>query len=210
MRNLLVLFLIAALASTASALTMEIVYISGETDDDQPADVVTNVFLFDTEGVQWLSADIIVQPGTTGAIFQSEFGSEQSASDVWRGMAGELNYDTYVSNGVHGVNVSTVYPADIGGTEKIWTEDQLAMGWYTDETDDIGTNMELLQITLDDDLTVAKGAWQIEVTAGDPEDPDTILITNGFIEDGEMHIPEPATMGLLAIGGFGLLIRRKR
>ena len=206
MRNLLVLFLIAALASTASALTMDIEYLSGQTD--QPADTVCNRFTFDTGGVDWLSAQVIVQPSTTGKLYIDSFGNgPQSPNPAWLGMVPSLAFDSYLSDGgAMGGTVSLNTPADLGGTEKIWTADEFAHGWYTDNTDDIGTDLMLMQVTMDDDTT---GTWQLRVTAYPAETGPMILITNGTIVDGEM-IPEPVTMGLLAIGGFGLLIRRKR
>ena len=207
MRNLLVLFLIAALASTASALTLDMVYLTGETD--QPADTVTNQLVFDTESVDWLSAQIVVQPSATGKIYIDSMGNApQSPNPAWFGMVPSLQYDSFVTDGgALGGSVSTQTPVNLDGTEKIWTTDEIAMGWYTDNTDDIGTDLMLAQVTLDDDTT---GTWKLKATCEPAETGPVIWVLGGTIVDGEMIIPEPMTMGLLAVGGFGLLIRRKR
>ena len=202
MRYLAILFVTAALASSASALTMEIIYLTGETD--QPADTVCNQLWFDTEGVDWLSGQIVVQP-TDGDVYQDAMGSEQSPAPAWVSMVPSLGFDSYISNGAPGEACSVVDPVDLTSDDKVWDNVEAKMGWYTSDTDDIG-NLKLAQITLDN---TCQGGWKIRVTAYPPETGPMIQELDLLIEDGHL-LPEPATMGLLAIGGLGMLIRRKR
>ena len=201
MRYLTVLFLTAALASSASALTMDIQYIVGA--PNQPAGTVCNSLVFDTEGEDWLSGQIVVSP-VGGAIYQDTMGSEQSPLPAWIGMVPSLEFDSYISNGALGETCGTNDPVDLGGTMQ-WDAAKASMGWFTTDTDDIGV-LELARITLDD---TCQGTWDLRVTAYPPGTGPMILLLQAPIIDGHLT-PEPATMGLLAIGGLGLLIRRKR
>jgi len=201
MRYLTVLFLTAALAGIASAdLTMSL----GTVD---PTGVlgegwITNTVSIDTTS-DWLSAVLVVEP-EGGGIYQDAMGSEQSPNPAWIGMVPSLEFDTYISNGVLGETCSTAAAVDLGYSSIIFDDTMLAISWYTTDTDDLGT-LELVRATLE---TSCSGSWSFKATAS-PAGGPYVEVMNGDIVNGVL-MPEPATLGLLAIGGLGVLIRRKR
>jgi hypothetical protein len=228
MRYLTVLFLTAALAGIASAEIQDCYvdsYTTPETDDALspiPADTyVTNDIYFECDS-DWLSAVLIIVPDAGAPIYEHAAGSEQSPNPLFFPVYAALEYDTYISTGVLNESCATGTAADFGYTEKIFTTSLWALTYYTDITDDIGT-LALARVTLEN---TCNGYWQYRATAEPASDPENgfygpmieILEENrggggmyGDIVNGELIIvPEPATLGLLLIGGLGVWVRRKR
>ena len=233
MRYLTVLFITAALAGIASAdildtyvdnvpvpETKDLFYDMGFGQWILADTLVTNNLHFDLDS-DWLSAVLVVSPDTTGMIYQNPGTPDivtfpQAPDDIYLCKA----HDSWISNGLGG-ECSTGVAVDFNYTEKLFTEDEIALTFYTD-SEEIG-DLHLAHITLS---VEAQGTWQFSGTASpeggpmakilnkynpDFEEPEAGQGLYGLIVDGEMIIvPEPATMGLLLVGGLGVLIRRKR
>jgi len=202
MRNLIALVVVASLASTASAvITMEVVPVD---NSSALTGYVTQDLVVTTDS-DWLGAQMIVQPDATGLIYQDAMGNTnpQSPNPAFFDAFPTLEFDTYVTNSVLGESVSTTGAVDLGGpATAIFDENELSIAWYTDATDQIGT-LTLARVTLAD---TANGTWKFLATAFPAEGPRVELL-DGTIVDGV--IPEPATMGILALGGLIALKRRR-
>ena len=178
MRNLIVLFLTVALASVATAdLSYEINFLDPVQDGTLnyygitvAGEAVANEIVITTT-TDWLSAQIIVNPDQTDAIFQYPFNpfdtDPDSPSQVLidtgyppyvPAMPG-IEYDTYLSNGVMGEGILIPGGAvDIGGaTIETFTTDYIDIAWATNDTDDTGT-LRLAMVTLDNEST---GSWKL-------------------------------------------------
>ena len=233
MRYLTVLFLTAALAGIASADILSV------SVDSNPVPE-TKDLLFDAMGYgdyipagtmiendlhfvcddDWLSAVLVVTPDVSGHIYQWDVDTPPHAINwfPWApdGVYPTKVYDSWISDGLGGTP-STAVAVDFGYTEKVFETGEIAMAFYTD-LEEIG-DLILAQITLSVEAT---GTWQFRGTSSPASDPDNGIFgpvyeimdgapLEGIIVDGEMLIiPEPATLGLLLIGGVGVLIRRKR
>lgn len=212
MRNLITLLAIVVFASVASAqISLDINSFATPATVDALSPIaadtyVTNELNFNCTS-DWLSGVIEVIP-TGGGIYQHAVGGITTAAPMGTLMAvyAGLQYDTYVSNGVIDELVSTAAAGDPGWDYSaiVFDASKLAITWYTSDTDDTGI-LKLAQVTLED---TCQGTWRASVTAS-PSGGPRVDVIGGTIVDGVM-VPEPATMSLLAIGGLGLLIRRKR
>lgn len=205
MRYLTVLVLTAALASVASAQITGSVVVTDPTPG-LGAGWVTNDIVVQADS-DWLSAMMVVLPDASGMIYQDTYGSAnpQSPDPLFVAAFPTLAYDTYVGNGVLGESVSTAAAVDMGQAAILFDTNVLAIAWYTSDDDDLGS-LDLARITLGDQ---AQGTWEFRATASPSKGPATVMV--GQIINGELVvIPEPATMALLAVGGIGMLIRRKR
>ena len=203
MRSLIALVVVASLASTASAvITMEVVPVDNSA---QLTGYVTQDLVITTDS-DWLGAQLVVQPDATGLIYQDDMGNTnpQSPNPAFFSAFPTLEFDTYVTDGNLGQSVSTTGAVDLGGpASAIFDGDELSIAWYTDATDNIGTFVAA-RVTLAD---TAGGTWKFLATAFPAEGPRVELM-DGTIVGGVM--PEPATMGILALGGLIALKRRRR
>lgn len=209
MRYLTVLFLTAALAGIASADILD-QYIDSfptpETTDlvppgyIAPDTYVTNDVMLDVDS-DWLSAILIVTPTTTGQIYQNALGGDGPPNPALFPAYATLEYDTYVSDGLGGIP-SMAAAVDYGYSSIVFDADELALTYYTTATETGLLHMARVTLSVE-----AQGEWTFVATASPEGGPK--IIAGGPIVDGYM-VPEPATLGLLAIGGLGVLIRRKR
>ena len=225
MRYLTVLFITAALAGIASA---DITLTVTQSIPDSPTGRVQNLISVNTTA-DWLSAQMIVESadwGATSPIFNSKAGAAAPYYSEFVGYMDEgimanlfMEHDSFVTGGTD-TGVDEWYPeqeywvqatigggaVDLGGdTSASWTSTYINQAWWTDKTDDIGLT-EIAQITIKD---AAQGTWKLRATMS-PAGGPYVEVLGGTIVDGVMIIPEPATMGLLLVGGLGVLIRRKR
>ena len=199
MRTLIGLVVVAALATVASAeITMEIVPVD---NSSALTGFITQDLVVTTDS-DWLGCQMVVTV-PAGAIYQDSLTvSAQSPNPAFFPTFPTLEFDTYVTDGSLGESVSTTGAVDLGGPpSEVFTEDELSIAWYTDATDNIGT-FAVARVTLAD---TAQGDWQFLATAKPAEGP--IVLASDAIIGGVM--PEPATMGILALGGLMLLKRRR-
>ena len=138
----------------------------------------------------WLSAQLVVTLDQPGGIYQDPLGNAnpQSPNTAFFMMAGPLEFDTYVGNGVLGESVSIAGAVDLGGPPNaIFNEDHISILWYTTDTDDIG-ELALARLTLAD---TAVGTWQFVATAGSVGGPS--IVTGGIVAGGVLlETPIPA------------------
>ena len=180
----------------------------------------------------WLSAVMLVTPDEPGTIYQDLYGgglvNEQSPNPMFIPVFPALEYDTCISSGTFGGACGVAAAVDFGDpgqphptdpladplpvfgygppfapTPTNTPSDRLAISWFT-----VGTetgDLLLARITM---LAGTTGQWTFRATAS-PEGGPVVELLGLPIVDGYL-VPEPATLGLLAIGGLGVLIRRKR
>jgi hypothetical protein len=222
MRYLTVLFLTAALAGIASAdildtyvsstavpETKDMLYDAYGWGDHIPAGtLIENDLMFDCDS-DWLSAVLVISPSAPGMIYQWD--ADTTPPGAMFPMAADpvyptKDYDTYVSDGLGGAP-STGAAVDFGYSSVLWDSDDVALTFYTTASE-IGL-LNLAQVTLS---VQAQGTWSFVATASPEGGPKVemldMMIVDGYLTD--TPIPEPATMGLLLLGGLGVLVRRKR
>ena len=138
--------------------------------------------------------------------------------------SGALNADGLVINNLNGNSrTNTVDTGETPGTlnQLVLDPTQWHEFWITIEEDTTDTGTHLVRVWKDGSLV----SDDFIVTAGDGSDYDDSYIGMGAgqtdsacaydidffcYKAGAVVAPEPATLGLLAIGAFGVLIRRKR
>lgn len=208
MRYLTVLFLTAALAGIASADILDFYvdsFVTPETTDllstIPPDAYVTNDLMLDVDS-DWLSAVLVIAPDSGGGIYQHPAGANTPPNELLFPAYPCLEYDTYVSDGLGGAP-SVEAAVDFGYTVLLFDEDDVACLFYT-TAEQIGL-LHMARVTLGNTVD---GTWRFRATAS-PEGGPVIDTGDLPIVDGYL-VPEPATLGLLAIGGLGVLIRRKR
>ncbi len=200
MKKSLAIVVVLAMAATANAgVTTYFVEQAPQTIDgndwrvwDMMADV----------GSDWLNVrmDMVL---TSGTMYQNIYGSDIHPSDVLVDVFPDLAFDTFAT--VPGGNTFTVGVADGG-----MTETEIHMSWF-DKVEGTGGIYRIAQITLS---TNANGDLVPTVLASNKNyDWDTagfgVRFDEWYIEEGAF-VPEPATLVLLAIGGIGALLRKRR
>ena len=195
------LVILAAVTCMASAdITLEVVPVD---NSSQLTGFITQDLVVTTD-TDWEQAFMIVTLDEPGGIYQDPLGNvnPQSPNPAFFPIAPSLEFDTYVSNGVLGESVAAF--GTVTFDPLILDEDHIFISWFTDGTDDIGT-LALARVTL---AETAHGTWLFTATAASENDP-TVDVPAGVVVNGEMFIPEPATLSLLTLGGLALM-RRKR
>ena len=142
-----------------------------------------------------------------GTIYQDAFGVDTPPSAVVIGFAPSLAYDTFVAGG-GATQDDALVPigitggaVDLGGEPTAqFDETRINFAWHPQPGLKIENQTDFLaaRVSLSDD---AAGTWSFLASDGE------ISTYGGPIDNG---LPEPATVALLAVGGSGLLRRRKR
>jgi hypothetical protein len=127
------------------------------------ADYVTQDVVLTTNR-DWLRAELIVTPDQPGDIYQHPYGGAASPKPAFSQLFPALEFDTYVSNGVPGEPVSTLFVPCQSYDRVVFDEDALAIFWFTTDRDDTG-ELALARVTLAND---ASGTWQFIATASLP------------------------------------------
>ena len=205
MRTLAAVCLMMVLASSASGvIVMDIV----EVDNSAVAELngyVTQDLVATTDS-DWLSAQMIITLDAPGGFYQDALGNTnpQSPNPAFFPIAASLEFDTYVANGVLGESVSVTGAVDLGGpANEIFDADHVSILWYTTGTEDIGV-LPLARLSIADTAT---GTWELVATASPQGGPRAVA--GGPVIDG-LLVPEPATLGLVTLGGLAMLRRRRR
>ena len=135
---------------------------------------------------------------TSGAMYQHAFGSNSAPTPALVAAFPELAYDTFVTV-PNGLDVTFAGAITMDATT-------IAASWADTATGNAG-KWQVARITLTQDAngSVAGKSYDVE-SAG-----QGILFTDDWeIVEGWLCIPEPATLGLLAVGGMAVLRRRRR
>jgi hypothetical protein len=192
------------LASSASAATTEFVV--------DPANivpgVVANRLIADGEGLDWLSAVLVVRLDTGSIYNDPSFDGDRPNEGFW-GLVPALPWDTWVGTldaewpGPYpvGENTNDVGPLAAGDLgEGLSFDGQLfAAGWGDTFKGEISATT-IANISLTEDAT---GTWELLIGYGDA--PTERLA--GTVEGGAI-VPEPASLALLGLGGLAVLRRR--
>lgn len=207
MRYLAVLLTVLAVTGVASAAISVAVEYAPVPLAGMESYVYNDVVV--TTDSDWMRGVLVVTPDDPAKVYQDSMGGITSPSPAWIGMVPSLEYDTYVSNGVLGENVSVLAAASVGRdvleftTDTDPSHDELAVEYYTTDTDDIGV-LSLARVTLANTTT---GTWFFLATASPAGGP--MVVAEGPIVGGAM-VPEPLTLSLLAVGACLPLLRRRR
>ena len=206
MRYLATLLVLAVAVSVASA-DISVAVESAPVPVAGMAGYVYNDVVVTTDS-DWMRAVLVVTPDDPSKVYQDVYGGVTSPMPSLFTPFPALEYDTYVSNGVVGEAVSVLAAASVGRSVLEFTTDtdpdtdELAVEYYTTETDNIG-ELSLARVTLSN---TTSGTWFFLATASPAGGP--MVVAEGPIVDGEM-VPEPMTLSLLAIGGLALIRRKK-
>ena len=134
---------------------------------------------------------------TAGTLYQHFAGTNVEPNPLFFPVYAELEYDTYLTVPAGFPNVP-----GFGGTTQCDTAG-IAASWFDSVDDGAGSHV-VARITLSTD---AQGSL-----TGTDYDVDTTGVGVDFaapIVDGHI-VPEPATLAVLAFGGLGVLIRKRR
>ncbi len=179
-----------ACSSALGGISVEIV------DQTVVPGVVTHAIMWDGGGTQdWTSAAMVIDL-TSGSAYQTDgAGADGPPSSFVIGLVPAVEFDTYVGiidDGSAGIAGGA---GDLGGGPLSMNAPQISVSWYNNSTDDTGI-VKIGNVSLSTD---AQGTWSI-LSAG--------VTVSGIVGDGYMVIPEPASLGLLGIGGLALIRRR--
>ena len=208
MRRFVAILTVLALSPLASAAVTDM-QINGVDNSGEAAldGFVTQDVAIDFDG-QWTGSQLLITLDT-GSIYQDAAGGVTPPTDFIVDLVSSSAYDTFVTAGGLTVESSEAVSAGAGAVD--------LGGPATAQFDAAGINQAwnppggtvivdqtgflTARVSLSDD---AIGTWALLASAG-----GEISTYEGPVEGGAM-VPEPATMSLLALGGLGVLIRRRR
>ena len=152
----------------------------------------------------WTNArlDLILTSGTLYQHPVSEFGSDVEGNPAAIGMYPDVEWDTYVASPIDW----TTAPA-LADDPPYMSDTSITASWF-DSIVGVGGTYRIARISLSTDAqgTLTGKVYDVE-TQGVGVVIDVARF--GLVKDGEI-IPEPATLMLLAIGGIGALLRKRR
>ena len=174
-----------------------------------------------TTTLDWTSMELIVS--APGAIYQNAANNSPSTYELPDGSTGtvygvapppssgimwspdsQMEFDSSFVVGDFSTATYTGPAAYFAGIP-VCDTNAVNVNTFTTSTADTGT-FNLARITIDSNFT--GGSWSLGIyDASDPNDPQ--VVNSGTIVDGKL-VPEPVTMLIMAIGGIGVLARRRR
>jgi len=209
MRKLALLFVMAAVASSASAVTLTesgvTMWVDSYADPVTAGQVVNDIYVHCDS--KWLgSQQLVLLDG--GGIYQHPVYDQVYPQPNFWPLVPDLEFDSVVTDGQSPLGSPSISggAVDLGGNPSMTHNTSLIdIGWFVSGSDYTG-DLLLARTTLSDD---ASGTWNFLTTAS-PVGGPYVELRDAPIVGGEMQIPEPATLGLLVFGGLGMLIRRRR
>ncbi len=203
MRYITTLIALVAVASVASA-AMTGGFSENTTGTAILSGYTVNDLVINTD-VDWTSC-ILTVSGTTGQIYQNGLGANTAPLQAWIGVASDLEWDTYAAGGEFSTATSTGAAASFTTPPaSVMDNDSILVTFYTDSITNTGS-VDIARVTVATAFT--GGTWSAKVYNADSAGTPAMEIS-GTIEGGVL-VPEPATMLVMAIGGIGVLARRRR
>ncbi len=213
-RCLPILVILAMVATANAAISVTFTPTNVTLADTTP--LVKNVMTVDTD-TEWTVAGLHLTL-TAGTIYQDGFGNDFAPNPAFLGMFPDLALDSFITQPSGYPDMPSKAPGSSITTSEFIVE------WFDDANAPFGagTGQIIAQITLSPD---AQGYISHSVMVGDPAVESVVSYVidddgqNKYNEgseywaviDGEIVlVPEPVTMSLLAIGGIGVLLRKRR
>ena len=203
MKKSLAIVVVLAMAATANAAVVSTYFTDMGTHSAGGADY--RVWDMMTEvTTDWTNArlDLIL---TSGTLFQhpvAQFGSDVEGNPAAIGMYPDAEWDTYVASPIDW----TTAPA-LADDPPYMSDTSITASWFDSIVGTAGVyRIARISLSTDAQGTLTGKVYDVE-TQGVGVVIDEQLF--GLVVDGAI-VPEPATLVLLAIGGIGALLRKRR